>query len=55
VLGIAFFVGRLMHGWVIGKTEVPRAGRGIGVTLSWIVIAVAGVLLLGVTQGWIVK
>ena len=55
VLGLAFVVGRLMHAWVISKTDVPRAGRAIGVTISWLVIAVSGVLSIAMTQGLVIR
>jgi uncharacterized membrane protein YecN with MAPEG domain len=55
VLGLIFLVGRIMHAWTIRRTDVPRPGRGIGVTAGWIVIAVSGVLSIAMTQGWIIK
>jgi uncharacterized protein len=54
VLGIAFIVGRLMHASV-DLSARPGALRGIGTTVTWIVIAAGGVLTILLTAGISVK
>lgn len=53
-LGIVFVVGRLIHASV-NVTAKPGAARGIGATLSWVMIVAGGVLAIGMWQGMMVK
>ncbi len=45
VLGIALLVGRVAHAWGLYSNVFP--GRVIGTTITWIVLAVGGLLVLG--------
>lgn len=54
VLGIAFFVGRLIHASV-NITAKPGAARGIGATVSWVVIVAGGVLAIAMSRGMLIK
>lgn len=54
-LGISFLVGRILYAWAIAQTATPTGfmpGRALGMMLTWVPLAVAGVMLvmIGVTS-----
>jgi uncharacterized membrane protein YecN with MAPEG domain len=54
-LGICFLVGRIVYAWSIAQTSTPagfRAGRSLGMLLTWGPLVVAGVMLImiGITS-----
>ncbi|MGH7012888.1 MAG: MAPEG family protein [Stellaceae bacterium] len=45
-LGIALVAGRLLHAWGLAQAKQPSPGRITGVTLTFAVLTVGGVLLI---------
>jgi uncharacterized membrane protein YecN with MAPEG domain len=46
IIGIALIVGRLSQSWTMFATDMPRFGRQIGQSLTWLSIAVLAPLNL---------
>jgi uncharacterized protein len=44
IIGIALVAGRLIQTWAMWGTEMPKPGRGIGQTMTWLSIAALAVL-----------
>ena len=53
--GIALILARLVHAYAIYTETEVSAGRVAGTTVTWLIILVGGVLVIGLTQGMTVK
>ncbi len=54
-LGIVLLVARLAHAEGLMRSPGTTVERGIGATATWLVIAVGGILAIGMTAGYLVK
>jgi|SRR5579872_871200 len=45
-LGMALVVGRILHAWGLARSASASAGRFVGINLTFLVLAVGGVLLI---------
>ena len=49
--GAALFVGRAAHAWGLARSSGESAGRIVGMICTWLVLLVAGVLLVWTARG----
>lgn len=52
--GAALFVGRAAHAWGLAGTSGASAGRVTGMTLTWLVMLAASVLLVWTMRGTVI-